>query len=174
MPCYRLSLAVRVACQPYLVCFQCLFTQRIDKLYLIFINHIVRCIAIAKVNAHAIFTHSLYVTHMPLRRHQTKILAQIFGNGLSLAGRLYDHQILAHCSNSLFFKDFKVIPDAQVTTKPIYNKVSFSQNGGKGSTFISYVQIYFSAFSYYLYKVKFFVFLLFCLHICIIFCTFAA
>ena len=74
----------------------------------------------------------------------------------------------------LFFKDFNIVPDAQVTTKPIYNKVSFSQNGGKGSTFISYVQIYFSAFSYYLYKVKFFVFLLFCLHICIIFCTFAA
>jgi membrane-bound ClpP family serine protease len=36
------------------------------------------------------------------------------------------------------------------------------------------VQIYFSAFPYYLYKVKFFDFLFFYLHICIFFCTFAA
>jgi hypothetical protein len=91
MPSNSFSLAVRVAREPNLIGLESLFAQRINQLYLIFFDYIVRSIAIAKVNTHAVFTNTLDITNVPLRRHQMKILAQILGNGFSFARGLNYH-----------------------------------------------------------------------------------
>ena len=67
MPCDGLSLAVRVACQPYLIGLERLFAQRVNQLLLLLVDHIIRSIAIVEINAHAIFANTLDITNVPLR-----------------------------------------------------------------------------------------------------------
>ena len=67
MPCDGLSLAVGIARQPHLVGLERLFAQRSHQLLLVLIYHIIRRIAIGKVNAHAISAYAFNITDMPLR-----------------------------------------------------------------------------------------------------------
>ena len=67
MPCDGLSLAVGVARQPDLVGLERLFAQRCNQLLFILIYHIIRRIAIGKVNAHAVSAYAFNISNMSLR-----------------------------------------------------------------------------------------------------------
>ena len=74
VPCYRFSLAVRVACQPYHISFAGCFAQGLYQLCLVFLNGIVRRVMIVKINTNTILSDAFDVTYMTLRRHHTKTL----------------------------------------------------------------------------------------------------
>ena len=89
VPCDSLSLAVFIARKPHCISFLHLGFERLHKVVLLRVNHIVGRVAVLKINPHAVLPQRLYIADMPLRGKHVIVLSQEFLNRLCFRRRLH-------------------------------------------------------------------------------------
>ena len=89
MPCDRLSLAVRIACQIDLVCIFCVFFERTDEIPLAAHIDVLRCKFILDINAELTLRQ---IAQMPHGGSHDIVLSEMTFDGLCLCRRLHNYK----------------------------------------------------------------------------------